>query len=49
MDKIGGRDAQILKAKSGHHPVAIGTSAQIIVWKKNLRMDEGAAEIRKIF
>jgi polyhydroxyalkanoate synthase len=34
MDKIGSRDAEILKVKGGHHGITIGTSALAIVWKK---------------
>lgn len=34
MDKIGSKDAEILKVKGGHHGITIGTSAQTIVWKK---------------
>ncbi len=34
MDKVGSRDAEILKVKGGHHGITIGTSAQTVVWKK---------------
>jgi polyhydroxyalkanoate synthase len=34
MDKIGSTDAEMVKAKGGHHGITIGTSAMNFVWKK---------------
>lgn len=34
MDKIGSEDAEVLKARGGHHGITIGTSAMNFVWKK---------------
>lgn len=34
MDKIGSKDAEMVKVKGGHHGITIGTSALKFVWQK---------------
>lgn len=36
MDKIGSKDAEMVKVKGGHHGITIGTSALNFVWQKTV-------------